>query len=234
MKFVIMLYGLLLFPVLLWLQNKDIAAQRGKVHLYGIYGFFGLPGYGKTISMTRYLNKMRKKYGDKIYIMTNYHYVGQDIEFTTWRQLLQEYDKPLIVAWDEVQNEFNSRDFKDFPINLLTQLTQVRKGNGIQLLYTSQRWHFVDKNFRTLSFGCYDCHTIMGRYTYALKYDPDTYDDKCNQKSVDKKMRCRASGGLCFVQTDTLRNSFDSYKMLATAKSKQYMSRTESKEAMSE
>ena len=70
--------------------------------------------------------------------------------------LLKDYDKPLVVAWDEVQNEFNSRDFKDFPISLLTKLTQVRKGNGIQILYTSQRWHFVDKNFRSLSFGCYD------------------------------------------------------------------------------
>ena len=103
--------------------------------------------------------------------MTNYFYKGQDIEFVSWKQLLLVYDKPLVVAWDEVQNEFNSRDFKSFPIQLLSVLTQVRKGHGIQILYTAQRYHFVDKNFRSLTFGCYDCGTFFNRFTFALKYD---------------------------------------------------------------
>ena len=46
--------------------------------------------------------------------------------------LLKEYDKPVVFAWDEVQNEFNSRDFKNFPVELLTLLTQNRKGHGKQ------------------------------------------------------------------------------------------------------
>lgn len=218
---------LLVLPVVIFLANADIAKNKGKVHLYGIYGFFGLPGRGKTMCMSKYLNDMRRKYGNKIYIMTNYHYKDQDFEFTSWNQLLHEYDKPLLVAWDEVQNEFNSRDFKNFPIALLTQLTQVRKGNGIQLLYTAQRWHFVDKNFRSLSFGCYDCGTWFGRYTFARMYDPLDYDEKCNQISSDKRMKIRAKRSMSFIQTEKLRNCYDSYKMLQTAKSKEYMSREE-------
>ncbi len=176
----ILLIFLVLLPYLIFLRRQDKKADSS-LHIYGIYGYFGLPGKGKTIAMSKYLLDLRKKYGDKIYIMTNYGFSDQDFEFVTWKQLLRDYDKPLIVAWDEIQNEFNSRDFKNFPISLMTQLTQVRKGNGIQILYTAQRWHFVDKNFRSLSFGCYDCNTWLGNFTFTKLYDPETYDDLCNQ-----------------------------------------------------
>lgn len=223
----IILNFILVLPVVWYLFCKDQLATKGKVHLYGIYGFFGLPGRGKTMCMCKYLHDLRKQYGDKIYIMTNFHYKDQDFPFETWKQLLQEYDRPLVVAWDEIQNEFNSRDFKNFPVSLLTQLTQVRKGNGIQILYTAQRWHFVDKNFRSLSFGCWDCGTLLGRYTFARMYDAFDYDQKCNEINVDKKHKVKSFKSMRFIQTDALRNSYDSFKMLQTAKSKEYLSRDE-------
>lgn len=224
---IILLKCLLLFPLLLIL---NIIENKNKpIHLFGIYGFFGLPGKGKTMCMSKYLNDMRKKYGNDIYIMTNYFYDKQDFEFTSWKDLLKEYDKPLIVAWDEVQNEFNSRDFKTFPIALLTLLTQVRKKNGIQILYTAQRWHFVDKNFRSLSFGCYECNTFMGRYTFAKMYDPVDYDNLCSQSDYDKRRKIKPIKYMDFLQTNALRNCYDSYKMLESAKAKDYMDRQELK-----
>lgn len=223
----VILKFILCFPITFFLWNLDQIKNRGKIHMFGIYGFFGLPGQGKTISMTRELNEYRKKYGDKIYIMTNYNYLDQDFEFTDWHQLLKTYDKPLIVAWDEIQNVFASRNFKDFPIQLLTLLTQVRKGNGIRILYTSQRWHFVDKNFRSLSFGCYDCKTIMGRFTIASMFDPEDYDQKCGTLEVEKKQKIHAKVRKSFIQTKKERDAFDSYKMLLTAKDKEYMTREE-------
>lgn len=221
----IILKCIFLFPYLLYMNIKE--NKNKPIHLYGIYGFFGLPGKGKTMAMSKYLNDMRAKYGDKIYIMTNYYYNGQDFVFTSWKDLLKNYDKPLICAWDEVQNEFNSRDFKSFPIALLTLLTQVRKKNGIQVLYTAQRWHFVDKNFRSLSFGCYECNTFMGRYTFAKMYDPVDYDNLCSQSDYDKRRKIRPIKYMDFLQTEDLRNCYDSYKMLETAKTKDYMDRQE-------
>lgn len=217
---------LILLPYLLYLAHLDRLSDSG-LHLYGIYGFFGLPGKGKTIAMSKYLLDLRKKYGDKIYIMTNYGFSEQDFEFRTWKQLLKDYDKPLIVAWDEIQNEFNSRDFKSFPIQLMTQLTQVRKGNGCQILYTAQKWHFVDKNFRSLTFACYQCNTWLGRYTYTKKYSPEVYDDLCNQVQTEKKRRLRPQAVEYFIQTDDIRSSYDSFKMLQSAKAKEYMTREE-------
>lgn len=223
--FKVILKCIVLFPYLLFMKIKE--DKDKPVHLFGIYGFFGLPGKGKTMAMSKYLQDMRAKYGDKIYIMTNYFYVDQDFVFSSWKDLLKEYDKPLICAWDEVQNEFNSRDFKSFPIALLTLLTQVRKKNGIQILYTAQRWHFVDKNFRSLSFGCYECNTFMGRYTFAKMYDPVDYDNLCSQSDYEKRRRIRPQKVMDFLQTDLLRNCYDSYKMLESAKAKEYLSRDE-------
>lgn len=225
MNILILFKVLLLLPYLLFLKARDV--KDTQLRLYGIYGFFGLPGKGKTMAMCKYLQDMRKRYGRDIYIMTNFYYKDQDFPFNTWKDLLKDYDKPLIVAWDEIQNEFNSRDFKNFPISLLTLLTQVRKKNGIQILYTAQRWHFVDKNFRTLSFGCYECSTILGCFTVAKLYDPVDYDNLCSQSDYDRRMKIKPESCFSFVQTAALRDSYDSFQMLASAKSKEYMSRDE-------
>lgn len=222
---IVILKTIVLLPYLIYRAIKD-KKEKG-IHLYGIYGFFGLPGKGKTMAMCHELQNLRKTYGDNIYIMTNFCYNDEDFAFTSWKDLLKEYDKPLVCAWDEVQNEFNSRDFKTFPIALLTLLTQVRKKNGIQILYTAQRWHFVDKNFRSLSFGCYECSTLLGCFTMTRMYDPVDYDNLCSNSDYDKRRKIHPIKTDSFIQTEGLRNCYDSYRMLESAKAKDYMDREE-------
>lgn len=221
----VILKTIILSPYLIYRAIQD-KKEKG-VHLYGIYGFFGLPGKGKTMGMCHRLRELREMYGDQIYISTNFCYNDEDFSFTSWKDLLKPYDKPIVFGWDEVQNEFNSRDFKNFPISLLTLLTQVRKKNGIQILYTAQRWHFVDKNFRSLSFGCYECSTIFGCFTMTRLFDPVDYDNLCSNSDYEKRRRIKPIKVDSFIQTDELRNCYDSYKMLESAKSKDYMDREE-------
>lgn len=201
--------------------------EEKKVHLYGIYGYFGLPGKGKTMGLVYQLRYLRKRYGDKIYIMTNFHYDDEDFKFTSWRDLLKEYDRPLVCAWDEVQNEFNSRDFKNFPVELLTLLTQNRKGNGKQILYTAQRWNRVDKVFRELTHYAIECNTIFGRWTRLRYYHWEDYESKNATPQVELRRRIKPIKTVGFVQDDDIRNSYDSYQMLESAKSKDYMDRDE-------
>lgn len=208
--------------------HRSIKNRKDKpIHLYGIYGFFGLPGHGKTISMTYELMQLRKKYKDSVYIFTNYGFLEEDKPFDNWRMLLKEYDKPAIFAWDEVQNEFNSRDFKNFPIELLTLLTQNRKGNGKRIYYTAQRYSRVDKVFRELSFLVGDCRTIFGRYTRVRWFDTEDYEMLQSTPDVNKRIKIRYRKKLSFIQTDEVRNNYDSYQMLETAKNKDYQSSQE-------
>jgi len=206
--------------------SRSIKNKDKKVHLYGIYGYFGLPGKGKTIAMTEELMNLRKKHGDKINIYTNYGFLQEDAPFDNWRMLLKEYDKPCVFAWDEVQNEFNSRDFKNFPIELLTLLTQNRKGHGKRILYTAQRYSRVDKIFRELSFLVGECRTIFGRYTIVRWHDTEDYEMLQSTPDVSKRMKIRCRKKTTFIQTDKIRNNYNSFQMLETAKSKEYQTIT--------
>lgn len=218
---------IVLLPYLIIMQILDKSKERFRV--YGIQGYFGLYGQGKTISMTRELNRLRKKHGDKIKIVTNYGYIHEDEPFYSWEMMLEEQDKPLIVAWDEIQNEFASRKFMNFPTALMLQLTQVRKGHGIMILYTSQRYHFVDKMFRSLTNRMCDCRCYFGRYNIMRWYTPEEYENKVNMVSIEKKKKFMPRVD-SYLQTEELRKSYDSYKMLKTAKAKDYLTRKELKE----
>ena len=73
---------MLLCRLLYW-KIKDFVKgfknrKEKQIHLFGIYGFFGLPGQGKTLSMTAELMGLRAKYGDDIYIFTNYGFKQED------------------------------------------------------------------------------------------------------------------------------------------------------------
>ena len=222
---------MLLCRLLYWKIKDFINAfktrKEKQIHLFGIYGFFGLPGQGKTLSMTAELMGLRAKYGDDIYIFTNYGFKQEDKPFNNWRMLLETYDKPAVFAWDEVQNEFNSRDFKNFPIELLTLLTQNRKGNGKRIYYTAQRYSRVDKVFRELSFLVGDCRTIMGRYTRVRWFDTEDYEMLQSTPDVNKRMKIKPRRVDKFIQTDLIRDNYDSYQMLESAKNKEYMNRNE-------
>lgn len=203
-------------PKILWLNYKE--NKNKPPHLYGIYGFVGDVGSGKTMCMVDDLINLRKQYGDGIYITTNFHWVGQDFAFENYEQLLKIYDKPLVVAWDEVQNEFCSRDFQKFPISLLTLLTQNRKGHGVRILWTAQRLSHIDKYFRDLTTTIYFAHTILGRFSFrtALAQADLTAQGQAKEYTI-KLGKCH-----WFMQTDEHRNSYDSFQVLQSAQNRGY------------
>lgn len=198
-----------------------------KVHLYGIWLFCGLYGQGKTMALTEYLCRMREKYGDEIYICTNYGFKYEDFPLNSWKDLLPEYDKPIIFGYDEIQNEFNSRDYKNFPYELVKMLTQNRKGNGKQIVGTAQRFGRVDKTIRELCTHVVECKRAwFGRVTKTRKYDVDDYEQYLNEIEVAKKRKIPYHR-YKFVQTDYLRDAYDSFAMIETAKSKEYVPNVE-------
>lgn len=197
--------------------------RKKKLHLYGIWLYCGLYGQGKTMALSEYLTRMRKRYKDKIYICTNYGFKEEDFSLENWKTLLREYDKPIIFGYDEIQNEFNSRDYKNFPYELVKLLTQNRKGNGKQIVGTAQRFCRVDKVIRELCSHVIECKTLLGRWTFTKKYDIEDYEQYLVQTDPMKKRKI-LKHKYSFVQTDKLRDCYDSFQMLQSAKTKEYMS----------
>ena len=198
-----------------------------KVHLYGIWLYCGLYGQGKTMALTEYLTRMRAKYGDKIYISTNYGFKDEDFPLNNWQDLLTEYDRPVIFGYDEIQNEFNSRDYRNFPYELVKLLTQNRKGHGKQIVGTAQRYGRVDKTIRELCTHVVECKKAwFGRVTKLRIYDVEDYEMFLNEVDIAKKRKIPYRR-YKFIQSDKLRDSYDSFKMLESARSKEYVSAAE-------
>lgn len=201
-----------------------VRGEKKPLNIYGIIGYFGLPGKGKSVAMTYELDGYRQRYGNDVYIATNYGYKNQDFVLDDWNLLLRQYDKPLIVGYDEIQNEFSSRDYKNFPMELIYLLTQQRKGNGIRIYYTAQRYARVDKIWRELTSYAYECNTILGRWTRARGYHWEDYEMLNREVDVQKKMKIRPVKRISFVQTNKLRELYNSYDIIESAKSKDYIS----------
>jgi ATP-dependent Clp protease ATP-binding subunit ClpX len=227
---VIFIYNLpYLLRVWRWNVKDLIHAIRHprEVHLYGIWLYCGLYGQGKTMALTEYLTRMRRRYGDKIYISTNYGFSDEDFPLNDWRELLTEYDKPVIFGYDEIQNEFNSRDYKNFPYELVKLLTQNRKGHGKQIVGTAQRFGRVDKTIRELCTHVVECKRAwFGRVTKTRKYDVEDYEMYLNEIDVVKKRKVPYKR-YKFIQTDALRAAYDSFLMIESAKTKEYVSASE-------
>ena len=221
---------LFFFRVLGWILidifRAIIRRRDRKIHLYGIWCFVGLPGAGKTMSLVHYLDEQRRFYGDQIIIITNFYYAGQDAQLTGWDMLLKEYDKPVIFAWDELQNEFNSREYRKFPMRLVHELTQNRKGNGKQVVYTTQTFTAVDNNFRNLTYRVVDCRTHFGRVTTCRHYKREFYEARIESKSIERKVRIKPIRKQRFIQTDYLRSRYDSFQRLDYLKNLNYIGLT--------
>ncbi len=198
---------------------KAMKDTEKKPHYYGIRMFCGLYGQGKTMSMIKYLDAIRRKHGDKVIISTNFFYVDEDFRLENWKQMCDTYEKTVIFAIDEVQNEFNSRDYRNFPHSLITLLTQNRKGNGVQVISSAQRFDHVDKVFRDLCEYVYECKTLFGRLTITRRYLHHDYQQLNKMVSVDRKRKIPKETDY-YIQTDRLRGLYDSYKMIDTAKKK--------------
>lgn len=216
-----------LIPLLFKDFFKKLTCKDRKVHLYGIHGYVGLYGQGKTIALTKYAYNLRKKYGNKIYIASNYFLSFQDFPINHWKQLLDTYDKPVVFLYDEIQNDFNSRLYRDFPMVLVYMLTQNRKGNGKQLCYSAQEFTAVDKNFRDLTMSVNVCRTYLGRLTTVHKFSKRDYDEYSNTVSSNKRFKCRSRRIWRFVQSDYIRGCYDSFKVLENARLRKYMNRDE-------
>lgn len=180
-----------------------------KFNEYGLTLYCGRQGAGKTMAMTEYLERMRKEYPDAI-ICTNYGYVNQSFPLEDWKQIFQirNGDKGVIFAIDEIQNEFNSDNWRNFPEGLLAEVTQQRK-QKIKIVGTSQVFTRVVKQLREQTFEVVDCRTFAGRWTFTKAFDAFEYNAAIDSPLAKSKLQRLWRRN--FVQSDELRDLYDSY-----------------------
>lgn len=177
--------------------------------------------------MVEYLDRMAELYPDAI-IVTNFNYIKQDMPFTSWRQFTEVRNglDGVIFAIDELQNEYNSNNWKDFPEDLLSVVTMQRK-QRIKIVATSQVFTRVVKQLREQCYEVVECKTFLGRWTKQRCYDADDYNYIVDNPTPERKFRTRKKWKYSFVQSNFIRNLFDSYAVVESIKQKEFIYRNE-------
>lgn len=202
------------------------AYSQEKFNEYGFTFFVGRQGAGKTISMINYLKIMRCKYPDCI-IVTNFSCKFSDFIMSDWHDLLniRNGDKGVIFAIDEIHSEYSSANWKDFPENLLSEISQQRK-QKVKIIASSQAFMRVAKPLREQAFEVVICKTYFKRLTRCVVYDAFDYSSVAENQLVIKehlKPICKYS----FVQDNELREAYDTYEKIERMKKIRFIPRNE-------
>ena len=172
---------------------------------YGVHIIAGKQGSGKSVTLTYLLLRYQEMY-PKLQVITNYYYANENLHISHWRDLINYTNDKygVIVVLDEIQNWFNSLQSKDFPVEMLTEITQQRKQRKM-IIGTSQVFSRIAKPIREQTYMLYEPTVLFGCITFVRKYDVTT--DVDGQASSKKYRGC-----FFFIQNERIRNSFDTYR----------------------
>ena len=193
------------FPYQFWIDR--INATPGEFQEYGLHLFCGEQGSGKTTAVVELLQRMSAKY-PQLKIRTNFHYSAENSPLGDWKDLVKNQNGIYgqIEVIDEIQTWFNSNQSRNFPVEMLTEISQQRKQRKM-LVGTAQVFSRVAKPIREQTTFVYLPMTLLGCLTIVRVSKPQFYDDeKIRFKKFIKTY--------FFVHDDKIRNAFDTYKKI--------------------
>jgi hypothetical protein len=157
-----------------------------------IEGYIGVPGAGKTLSMTVRAYKSRKLYDE---IVSNYSLNFGDktkvVRFNNAEQLLAICEKALgtsttpgdgvrrLLLIDEVHLIFDARMWSKVPPEFLRVLAQPRKA-ALDMLYTAQHESQVEKRLRVVTNYLHLCKS-WGKDFNFWSDTPYVFWSKCQE-----------------------------------------------------
>jgi hypothetical protein len=191
---------------------------------YGLHLFCGEQGSGKTTAVVDMLIKLKRKYR-KVKIRTNFNYTRQDAEISDWKDLVRN-DNGIygqIEVIDEIQTWFSSNQSRDFPPDMLQEISQQRKQRKM-LVGTAQIFGRISKPIREQTTFVYCPMTVAGCLTIVRISKPHYYDEESYRfKRYTKRY--------FFIHHDKIRNAFDTYKKIEGMVKSGFVIRPDFKEA---
>ncbi len=173
----------------------------------GLVIYTGRQGSGKTIAMVYTIRRMQKEY-PLVKVITNLSYKRQNTALNHWKQLITYKNGiyGVVVAIDEIQNWFSSKQSKDFPPEMFEVVTQNRKNRRV-ILSTTQNFYQAAKDIRCQCSEVHKCLTLLGVLTIVHVVRP-TLDSNGDVKEW------RHVRFYSFVHDRELRELYDTYKVI--------------------
>jgi hypothetical protein len=174
---------------------------------YGVHVIAGKQGSGKTVTLA-YLLRYYKQWYPNLRIKTNFGYILEDGQIEHWTDMVASSNGTFgeIDCIDEVQNWFNSLASKDFPPEMMTEITQQRKQRK-SILCTSQVFTRIAKAIREQTYLLYEPITAFGCLTIVRVFSVLLNADGLSDKKKLRKL-------FFFVQDEELRSSFDTFRKI--------------------
>ncbi len=192
---------------------------------YGFTVYCGRQGAGKSVSMVEYLLRMHRRF-PKSLIVTNFQFKYATHRMNDWKDLMEIRNgmDGVIFAIDEIHSEYSNAAWKDFPEELLSEISQQRK-QRVKIVATSQVYSRIVKQIREQCASVVQCKTWAGRWTHCREYDAVEYEQYSASGKKDEKLRSYRRWS--FVQSPGLRNSFDTYEKIERMRKMEFLPRNE-------
>ena len=206
---------------------------------YGMLGFAGYYGQGKSMAMShtilRFI-KLAAKHNKELKIYTNYHFNGQtgqltslnDIERICDEKRKNDDDSYVIFAIDELQNCLNSRNWNETKKleSLLPIFTMTRKLR-VMFLYTTPVASMSDKTIRISSRSIYLCKKVNRYFFIRWRVEPIQLEGNL------KEMQLSLFPSAHTLLTEEVMNSYNSYAFIETLQKQDYLKHNELNENFS-
>lgn len=202
-------------------KARDFFARNpDSIDIHGLFMFCGPQGSGKTIAALYVIRTLLQKF-PLIKIRTNISVDFQHGKIEHWQDIINVHNGEIgqIDFLDEAQNWFSSNESKNFPPDMLQEVTQERKKHKV-IMGTSQVFTRLAKPLREQTTYLCEPHTLFGCFTVCLVFKPELKDDGTLLKKHFLRM-------FCFVHDDDLRNCYNTYERVERLVSKGYQSMNE-------
>ena len=174
---------------------------------YGVHIVCGEQGSGKTTTVVYLLNKWRKLYPE-LKVSSNMDYLHEVSPITHWKDVVNSNNGVLgkVEVIDEIQTWFSSNQSKDFPPEMLQEVSQQRKQRKA-IIGTAQVFSRMSKPLREQTHFVYLPMTLFGCITIVRKSHVKYWND-------EKQTFSRYTGYFMFVHNKEIRDAFDTYKKI--------------------
>ena len=198
--------------------------------MWGLHVYTGMFGASKTSSMVEYAYRLASQYPN-LNIVCNLSLVNfpgdtNILPLRTFDDIINCPEGTLILI-DELSSIFNSRDFAKGAAGLskpaFQVLLQCRK-KRVMVLSTAQKYTQVDKQLRDIADTVRLCSGFMGhpftRMCTVRVYDAEEY----NSYLTNRNFIMKSYGNHVYVQTDKIRQSYDTEQLIDNLLVTEYVS----------
>lgn len=174
---------------------------------YGLRMICGEQGSGKTTALVYLLGIWKNRYPE-MKIMTNMGYLEEDASLNHWKDItsIKNGRHGVAVCIDEIQTWFSSLQSKDFPVEMLSEISQQRKQRKV-IVGTAQVFSRIAKPIREQTHKVYLPMTLFGCLTIVRETHAKYWDNE------EQKFK-RYTGMFFFVHDAELRSKFNTFQRI--------------------